>query len=131
MLSPRLLLLCGWLGLRSAAASCGGAPAFLFATCCLGYDYLRFNLGTEFTLDRLWMILLVGIAIVQRKLGHADPKPWTKLEWTLAAFIALLGLHILLQENATETRLSGSPCGTWSSVMSFLRVSISSHGRPC
>ncbi len=95
-----------------------GCAAFLFATCCLGYDYLRINLGTEFTLDRIWMIALVGIAIVQRKLGHAEPKPWTKLEWTLAGFIALLGLHILLQENATESRISGSPL--WHMVIGYV-----------
>ncbi len=95
-----------------------GCAAFLFATCCLGYDYLRFNIGMEFTLDRLWMIVLVAIAIVQRKLGHADPKPWTKLEWTLAGFIVLLGLHVLLQENPTEPRLSGSPW--WHLVVGYV-----------
>lgn len=95
-----------------------GCAAFLFATCCLGYDFLRFNVGTEFTLDRLWMLVLIGIAFVQYKLGHTEERPWTKLEWTLAGFIALLGMHILLQENSTETRLSGSPW--WHMVVGYV-----------
>jgi hypothetical protein len=96
-----------------------GCALFLFATSCLGHEFWNTNLGTQVTIDRLWMIGLVGIAILQRCLGHAQPKPWTKLEWTIVAFIGLLIVHCFFQADANEKgKMSGSP--VWHLVIGYL-----------
>ncbi|MGC4006158.1 MAG: hypothetical protein QM811_24790 [Pirellulales bacterium] len=95
-----------------------GCALFLIATCCFGHDFLHFNLGTEVTLDRLWMIGLFGLFLVQRRLGLADPKPWSKTEWALAGFLALLGLHCAVFFGSEKEVKSATPI--WHLVIGYL-----------
>ena len=73
-----------------------GCLAFLLVASCFGYPFLHFDLGsTPVTLDRLAILGLAGVYIVQRVLGMADPKPLETIDKLLIAFLALLTLSML------------------------------------
>ena len=63
---------------------------FLAATCCFGYQFFDVNLGPlPLTIDRVVAGLVVVAYLVQRRLGNADPKPFTRADWLLLAFMTL------------------------------------------
>ncbi|MDX1961801.1 MAG: O-antigen ligase family protein [Pirellulales bacterium] len=96
-----------------------GCALFLFATCVLGHEFFNVNIGTQITIDRAWMLVLCLIAVIQRCLGLHEPKPWGKVEWTLAAFLCLLTLHVaMLEDSFTRGKLSGA--AYWHLVIGYL-----------
>ncbi len=75
----------------------GGCLVFLFALCCLGHDFFAFSVGPlPLTIDRLALLGVIAAYVVQRRLGKADPKPMTPLDWLLLAFLASLTISMLL-----------------------------------
>ncbi|MHB1035762.1 MAG: O-antigen ligase family protein [Pirellulales bacterium] len=68
-----------------------GCLAFLLAGCCFGHPLVHFDLGSfPLTIDRLVLLLMVVAFVVQRRLGLLEPKPWTRADALLAAFLAIL-----------------------------------------
>ncbi|HEV3415892.1 MAG TPA: O-antigen ligase family protein [Pirellulales bacterium] len=68
-----------------------GCLAFLLIASCFGFPFLHFDLGPiPVTLDRLVILGLAGMYIVQRYLGLADPKPLQTVDKLLLAFLGLL-----------------------------------------
>jgi hypothetical protein len=87
-----------------------GCAAFLLATCCLGHEFFHFNVGVEMTLDRMLMLVLIVVAAIQHRLGLHDPKPFTKQEWLILAFLGLLAIHVVSQpEGFDRGKMSGAP----------------------
>lgn len=67
-----------------------GCTCYLVLASCFGVYFYTFDLGITFSLDRLFLVVLVGAFIVQWKLGQTEIKPLSKVEITLALFICWL-----------------------------------------
>lgn len=68
-----------------------GCLAFLLTASCFGYPFLHFDLGPlPVTLDRLLIVGLCGVYLVQRALGLTDPKPLETVDKLLLLFLGLL-----------------------------------------
>ena len=68
-----------------------GCLGFWLATCCFGYPFWQSTAGPlPLTIDRLAIVLLAGIYIVQRALGRTDPKPLALADKLLLAFLTAL-----------------------------------------
>lgn len=109
-----------WLGAYVLRGSIlWGCAGFLFATCCLGHEFFNVTIGTQVTIDRAGMLVLCGIAVVQRLLGLHDPKPWGKTEWLLTAFLLLLTVHVLVvEEGFGRGNMSAAPY--WHLIVGYL-----------
>ena len=68
----------------------GGCTAYLVLASCFGVYFLTFDVGITFSLDRLFLLVLVAAFIVQWKLDLVDIKPVTRVEVVLALFVAWL-----------------------------------------
>ncbi len=102
-------VLCAWRGSLVATAL-----VLLLALCCFGYHFLHFPLGPlPLTIDRLVLALLVGMYIVQRRIGRADPKPLCWADWLLFAFLGYVGTSILLSDWQTVLKGDVSPWWRW------------------
>ena len=78
-----------WFALRGSLVV--GCLAALLTICCFGYPFLHFDGGPlPLTIDRLAIVALVGIYVLQRALGSTDPKPLVWADKLLLAFLALL-----------------------------------------
>ncbi len=70
-----------------------GCMAFWLATCCFGYPFWESGGGPlPLTIDRLVMVVLVGVYIAQRALGVTDPKPLLLADKLLLAFLTALSV---------------------------------------
>jgi O-antigen ligase len=68
-----------------------GCLAFLLTASCFGFPFLHFDLGPiPFTLDRLVIVGLCGVYLVQRALGLTNPKPLETVDKLLLLFLGLL-----------------------------------------
>ncbi len=87
------------------------AAGLLPVVCALGPYFWGIDAaGYTWTLDRVFLLLLVGAYGVQRYFSKTDPKPITRLEWILAAFYGLLVFsmftHDYHQHTATEVSIT-------------------------
>jgi len=96
-----------------------GCLVFLTLAVCFGYDFFNFDLGPlPLTLDRVWIGVLVGMFIVQWKLGRTDPKPIAWVDVVLMAFLALLAVSTLVSGPMGGSKMAGSP--VWHLVVAYL-----------
>jgi O-antigen ligase len=87
-----------------------GCLVFLVLTCCFGHEFLNFDLGPiPLTLDRIWVMLLVAMYVVQRGVRNTDPKPLTATDWLLAGFLALVTLSAFVSGAFTTSSIAGTP----------------------
>ncbi len=83
----------GWFLLRGSLIA--GCLLFLLATCCFGWPFLQFDAGPlPLTLDRLAIVLLAGMYIVQRGLLRTEPKPALLADKLLLLLLGLLTLSM-------------------------------------
>jgi len=68
-----------------------GGVLFVLIASCFGFEFTHFDLGpVPLTLDRLFLLVLGGMYIVQRRLGRTQPKPLDRLDLMILAFVALV-----------------------------------------
>jgi O-antigen ligase len=68
-----------------------GALLVLLAGSCFGHSFYNYPGGPiPATADRVLLLVLAGQYLIYRRLGLADPKPITRTEIALTAFVALL-----------------------------------------
>jgi O-antigen ligase len=78
-----------WLALRGSLLA--GCFVYVVAGCCFGANFYNFEAaGLTWTLDRFFLAALFAALVIQWRLGNADPKPPTRVDWLLAAFVGLL-----------------------------------------
>ncbi len=66
-----------------------GGVVYLILASCLGTYFWSVDLaGITFSLDRFYLVALLGALVVQWRLGLAEPKNFTTVDWLLAAFVA-------------------------------------------
>lgn len=79
-----------WLTLRGSLML--GCCAYLVLACCFGPYFFSIDAGITLTLDRIFLVGLIGVYVAQWRLGKTETKPLTKVDWTLFAFIGILGI---------------------------------------
>lgn len=62
----------------------------VLASCCGPYLTTIDVSGISLSVDRLYLLVLVAAFVVQRRLGRLEPKPLTKADWVLLAFVGVL-----------------------------------------
>ena len=68
-----------------------GCLGFWLAACCFGYPFWQSSGGPmPLTIDRLAIVFLAGVYIVQRAMGRTDPKPLALADKLLLAFLTVL-----------------------------------------
>jgi O-antigen ligase len=73
----------------------GWCLAYLVTVVCFGYDFAHFTVGpVPLTIDRIVLLLVIVTYAVQRRLGRTNPKPITRIDLVLAAFLGLLVLSV-------------------------------------
>jgi O-antigen ligase len=96
-----------------------GCLGFLLAACCFSHTFLQFDLGPiPLTLDRLVLVVLVAAYLFQRKLGRADPKPMSAVDWLVAAFALVLVASTFASDWRIERPRQISP--VWRLVFAYL-----------
>jgi O-antigen ligase len=70
-----------------------GGVLYLVLACCLGTYFWSVDLaGITFSLDRFYLIALVGACVVQGRLGRMAPRPFLPVDWLLVGFAAWITL---------------------------------------
>jgi O-antigen ligase len=68
-----------------------GCLTFLVLASCFGVHFLHFDMaGITLSIDRLFLVGLVGAYVVQWRLGRTQPKPLTIVDLTVFALIGVL-----------------------------------------
>lgn len=68
-----------------------GCLAYFLLLNCFGANFYRFDLGSiTLSLDRLFLVFLVGSYAVQWRLGRIRHRPLERLDWLVLAFVGLL-----------------------------------------
>lgn len=68
-----------------------GCLAYFLLLTCFGRNFLQFDVGgITLSLDRLFLVFLVGSYAVQWRLGRIRYKPLEKLDWLVLGFVGLL-----------------------------------------
>ncbi|QDU99243.1 O-antigen ligase family protein [Lignipirellula cremea] len=67
-----------------------GCVIYMVTASCFGPNFLTIEAGITLSLDRIFFVALVGVYLVQWRLGMLDPKPLTKIDGILFAFIGWL-----------------------------------------
>ncbi len=68
-----------------------GGMLFVVVAACFGFHFMQFDVGPiPLTLDRLFVLLLGGMYVVQRRMGKTQPKPLDRLDLLIFAFLALV-----------------------------------------
>ena len=69
----------------------GGSLIVLLAGICFGHPFFNLPLGPlPLTSDRVLLVLLLAQYVVYRRWGWTDPKPLTKTDYLLGAFLTVL-----------------------------------------
>lgn len=100
-----------------------GCLATLIGAFCFGHAFWRFEIGPlPLTLDRLMLGGLILVYIIQRRLGHADPKP---AAWPDVAML-LLAIVLVFSTFSHDWRLDapGKVSPVWRLVAGFLSPMI-------
>lgn len=93
---------------------------FMLACACLGRELFALNVGgVDLALDRLLPPLLCGAYFIQRQLGGADPKPWTRVDTLLAAFTSLLFISTFTHDWSSPLPKGVTP-PLWRLMISYL-----------
>src|ERR1700676_1873884 len=78
-----------WFAIRGSLVA--GCLVCLLTICCFGYPFLHIDGGPlPLTIDRLAIVALAGIYLLQRAMGQTDPKPFGWADWFLLALLGLL-----------------------------------------
>jgi len=67
-----------------------GCVVYMIMASCFGPPFWEFEAGITLSLDRLFFVVLLGAFVAQWRLGMLDPKPLTKVDWLLFAFVGWL-----------------------------------------
>jgi O-antigen ligase len=96
-----------------------GCLAFLLVGASFGPDFFSFSVGPAvMSLDRVGLVALVGMFIVQRRFGRTDPKPMTKVEWLLVALVVCLAGGMLAHD--FRLKFPGSVPPAWRLLAGYL-----------
>jgi hypothetical protein len=97
-----------------------GCLFFMLACACLGRELFAVKVGgIDLALDRVLPPLLLAGYFVQRRLGLADPKPWTRVDTLLGVFTGLLVVSTLTHPWTTVSEPSITP-PLWRLTISYL-----------
>ncbi len=77
-----------WFVLRGSLLA--GCTVMIAIAASFGYFFWHSEAGFPLTVDRLFIVLLVVTYGARRMLGAADPKPLSRADWVLFAFLALV-----------------------------------------
>lgn len=70
-----------------------GCVLYLIAAACFGPYLLSFDVaGITLSLDRVFLVGLVGAAVLQRKLGQTDPKPLAGVDVAMIGLVGVLAI---------------------------------------
>ncbi len=70
--------------------------AYLVAACCFSHPFAHWEIaGVTLTLDRLLLVAVVGMAVVQARLRPQWRRRWGGGEWCTVALVAFLGTSML------------------------------------
>lgn len=76
-----------------------GCLLVLLAASCFGHPFYNADVGPlPLTADRILLAILVVQYLLFRQLGLADPKPWSKAEGVMCAFLATLAASTFLHD---------------------------------
>lgn len=82
-----------------------GCVLYLMIACVLGPNFLSFDVaGITLSLDRVFLVGLVGAYILRRELGETDPKPISKTDLVLFAFMGVLGISTFTHDYHVYTK---------------------------
>jgi O-antigen ligase len=113
-----ILLLLWWAVYALRGSLIHGCLAFLAVALCFGYNFFKFEVGPiSMTLDRVVLLGLIVVYVVQRRLGLTDPKPVT---WPDVVML-LLGVVLALSKfsHSFEADATGKVV-LWQLIAGFL-----------
>src|SRR5690348_2494677 len=85
-------LICG-LALAVRGSLLAGCVLYLAMVSCFGPNFLQFKAaGMSLSLDRVYLVGLIGAYLLQRFFGATDSKPWQGADVWLGAFVGMLTL---------------------------------------
>lgn len=65
-----------------------GCLGVILSICCFGYEFLHFE--PSLTIDRLLLVAVVSMYVMQRPIGRLDPKPFTATDAVTIGFVVYL-----------------------------------------
>jgi O-antigen ligase len=81
-----------------------GCITYLVLVCCFGVPFYHVDLaGITLSIDRVFLVGLVGAFVVQWRLGRTQPKPVTRADWLLTALVGVLAASLLTHDWRTST----------------------------
>lgn len=82
-----------------------GCVLYLIIACVFGPNFLSFDLaGVTMSLDRLFLVGLVGAYWLRREMRQTDPKPVVGADFVLFAFIGVLAISALTHDYHVYTK---------------------------
>lgn len=88
----------------------GIASLVLVAGTFFGPPFFAIDGPFQISSERLLWAVLIGFFVVQRLIGGTDPKPFSRADWLLAAFVALTAV---LSQRGGEVPDGSSPLARW------------------
>ncbi|HTN74920.1 MAG TPA: hypothetical protein VL096_06725, partial [Pirellulaceae bacterium] len=83
-----------------------GCVLYLVSVSVFGPNFLSFDLaGITLSLDRLYLVGLLGAYVLQRQLGRIDSKPIGPVDWALFAFVGVLGVSAFTHDYNIQTKI--------------------------
>jgi hypothetical protein len=67
-----------------------GCLIFMALATCFGYDFLNFNAGVTLSIDRVFWIALMLLALIWRQRGWSVPKPFSAADKLVLALVGYL-----------------------------------------
>ncbi len=75
-----------------------GCLLFLALATCFGYDFFNFNAGVNLTIDRVFWVVVMLLALVWRQRGWSAPKPLSAADKLALALVGYLAVRTLFTD---------------------------------
>jgi O-antigen ligase len=75
-----------------------GCLIFMAVATCFGYDFLNFNAGVTLTIDRVFWIVVMLLAVIWRQRGWSVPKPLGAADKLALVLVGYLTVRTLLTD---------------------------------
>ncbi len=75
-----------------------GCLIFLGLATCFSYDFLNFNAGVTLTIDRVFWIVLMLLAVIWRQRGWSVPKPLSAADKLAIALVGYLAVRTVFTD---------------------------------
>lgn len=86
-----------WFALRGNLIA--GCVLYLVLACCCGPYLTTIEVaGVSLSIDRVFLVGLIAAYVAQRRLGQLEPKPLTRADWVLFAFLSVLALSTVTHD---------------------------------